>query len=160
MRKSIVKNTYFRREPKYDYMKYWRVVRKYTMIKYDITEPDLELLMFLYSEGLFNYQKFNDYVNIFGWDKQRFARLKEKGFVHMWRDKHRGEYRMYELTRHGRHIITKMYKHLNYEEEISEVPTRNPIFKRKTYSHKVLAMGVSMFNNEVRKRKGLSYEEY
>ena len=73
----------------------------------------------------------------------------------MWRDKTRNEYRLYELTQKARYIMTKMYKHLNYEEEISETPNKNKIFKKTMYSHKVLAMGIEKFNEEVRQRKGL-----
>lgn len=151
---------YVRPQPKYDYMKYYRVIRKYIMIQYDITEPDLEMLMYLYSEKLFNYYKFVEYSNIYGWDRKRFKRLVECGFIHMWRDKTRTEHRLYELTQKARYMITKMYKHLNYEEEISETPNKNLVFKGTRYSHKVLAMGIEKFNEEVRRSKGLRRVEY
>lgn len=146
---------YVRPEPKYDYMKYYRVIRKYIMIQYELSEPDLEMLMYLYSEKLFNYYKFVEYANTYGWDRKRFKRFVDDGFIHMWRDKTRNEYRLYELTQKARYIMTKMYKHLNYEEEISETPNKNKVFKKTMYSHKVLAMGIEKFNEEVRQRKGL-----
>jgi predicted transcriptional regulator len=150
---GIANRKYTRPEPRYDYMKYWRVVRKYTMIKYELSEPDLEMIMFLYSEKLFNYYKFVEYANLYGWDRHRFKRLVDGGFIHLWREKRGGEHRLYELTTKGRRMITQMYKHLNYEEEISEIPGNNPVFKKTMYSHKVLAMGIQQFNEEVRKYK-------
>jgi hypothetical protein len=33
-----------------NYLKYWRVVRYFINAKYGITQPDLEMLIFLYDE--------------------------------------------------------------------------------------------------------------
>jgi hypothetical protein len=146
---------YIRREPKYDYLKYKRIVIKWAILKYDISESDLDMLFFLYSEGLFNYYKFVEYANIFGWDKTRFHRIKEKGYVHIW-DKNyykTGSYNQYELTRKARLMITKIYKVLNGEETVSELPINNPMFRRERFSHKVNAMTLKTMNKEIRERR-------
>jgi len=160
MKKQIHRRSYQRVEPKYDYMKYWRTIRKYIMVRYDLKEPQLEMLMFLYSEHLFTYYKFKEHANLFGLDRHMFKDLKERKFIHMFRDKVGNEHRLYEITLQGRRMITEMYKKLNMEEEISEVPKNNPVFNRLQYSHKVLALAIRKFNEEVRKKKGYKVTEY
>jgi hypothetical protein len=149
--KQIQRN-YTRREPKSDYLKWWRIIRRYTMIRYNLSTADLEMLLYLYSEGLFTYWDFQEYANAFGWDRHRFTRLKEDGWLHCWKEKHRGDHRLYEITRHGRHVCTNMYKMLNYEMEIPESTSKNPIMKKRTYSDKVLVLSIKKFNEEVRKQ--------
>ena len=146
---------YIKREPKYDYLKYKRVVIRWAMLKYDISEADLDMLFFLYSEGLFTYQVYAKYANIFGWDRGRFARIREKGYIHVWDDNYykTGNYNQYELTRKARLMISKIYKVLNGEEEVSELPMNNPMFRRERYSHKVNALTLKDMNREIRARK-------
>lgn len=159
VRKQIIRN-YIRTEPSNDYLKWWRVVRRYTCIKHDITSPDLDIMLYLYSEGLFTYWDFKEYANCFGWDKGRFKRLKDNGWIHCWKEKHRGDHRLYELTRHGRTVCTYMYKMLNYQMEIPESTRRNPVMRKRTFSEKVLAISIKKFNEEVRKRNPGRRVEY
>ena len=51
-------------ERNYDYLKYWKIVRYWALRKYKITNTDLDFLLFLYSEGLFNKAKFDLYDNM------------------------------------------------------------------------------------------------
>lgn len=152
--------TYLRKNPKSDFLKWWRVIRRYTCVRYNLTGPDLDMLLYLYSEGLFDYWTFQEYANCFGWDRGRFARLKENGWVHVWSKKNETEYKMYEVTRHGRHVIGNMYKMLCYDMEIPEHPTNNPLIGSKKYSDKVLAISVKKFNEEVRKQNPTKRIEY
>lgn len=158
--KKQIQRHYIRREPKYDFLKYWRIVRRYTCIRYDLSTADLELLLYLYSQGLFNYSEFEEYSNFFGWDRRRFKRMKNNGWIHCWREKTETEYRLYEITSHGRHVCTNMYKMLNGEVPIPETPQNNPVMKKKVYSEKVLAIGIKKFNEEIRKNNPLKRFDY
>jgi hypothetical protein len=40
-----------------DYLKYWRVIRYYIKNKYGLTQADLDILLFLYSEQYFTKDK-------------------------------------------------------------------------------------------------------
>lgn len=154
----IKSNDYRRYEVDRDYLKWYRIVRRYTEVKYGLSPADLELMLYLYSEDFFNFYKFMEYCNTMGWDRGRFKRLTDDGFIHMWRDKTGSEHRLYELTRKGRHMVTNMYKHLNMEEEIPENATNNPLFKKSArFSEKTLARGIKAFNEDVRKKKKKSY---
>ena len=46
-----------RRIPTHDYLKYWRVIRYWVKAKYGLSTPDLDMLLFLYSEEMFNKGK-------------------------------------------------------------------------------------------------------
>lgn len=157
--KQLQRN-YIRREPKSDFLKWWRVIRRYTCARYDLKSPDLDIILYLYSEGLFDYWTFTKYANCFGWDRHRFTRLKETGWIHQWSKKKDSEYKLYELTRHGRHVCTNLYKMLNYQMEIPEHPTNNPIMKKRTFSEKVLALSIKEFNEEVKKQNPQRRIEY
>ena len=41
-----------------DYLKYWKVIRQYVKVKYELTQSDLDMLLFLYSEKYFDRAKF------------------------------------------------------------------------------------------------------
>ena len=44
-----------------DYLKYWRVVKYYVKAKYGLTQAELEMLLFLKSEGYFDKDKFKEF---------------------------------------------------------------------------------------------------
>ena len=60
---------------KNDFLKYWRVVRYYIKRKYNLTQADLDILLFLYSEGRFTRQVFKAYEGVVNWEPKRFKRL-------------------------------------------------------------------------------------
>ena len=51
-----------------DYLKYWRVIRQFVKVKYNLSQSDLDILLFLYSEKYFDRGKFDEFDNILGWD--------------------------------------------------------------------------------------------
>jgi hypothetical protein len=68
-----------------DYLKYWRVIRQFVKIKYELTQSDLDMLLFLYSEVYFDKDKFGEFDSLLGWDKQRFERLRQLGWIQAFR---------------------------------------------------------------------------
>ena len=48
-----------RTKPDKDYLKYWRVVRYFIKAKYGLSQADLDILLFLYSEKYFSKDKFD-----------------------------------------------------------------------------------------------------
>ena len=81
-----------------DFMKYWRVVRKWAYIKYGLSVPKLEMLLFLYSEGKFSKTQFDEYKQIFSFDTKWFERLREQGYIVKWRNQSNGEKALYCLS--------------------------------------------------------------
>ena len=44
-----------------NYLKYWRVVRFWVKAKHNLNTPELEMMLFLYSEEYFNKTKFKEF---------------------------------------------------------------------------------------------------
>lgn len=145
--KGRKKKIYQPREKKYNYLKYWRVIRYYIKNRYKLSDSELDMLLFLYDEDVFDKEKFNDYATLMSWDKRRFSSMVNKGYIKKWRD--RKEYNrtnLYELTFTSKRIISHLYKKLMQEEIISENPYRNEIFKGSNYMDKMYKKIIKSMN--------------
>lgn len=142
-----------RAEPEHNFMKYYKVIKYWAKRNYNLTEADLEMLFFLHDERLFKTANFEEYNNIFSWDTSRFQRLMRNGMIHVWRKPLGNEARLYELTRTGKRLITRMYQMMLGNEPIPTSPRRNTIFRSKRYSDKVYAMAINKFNDELKESK-------
>ena len=133
-----VRKIYERSEPKNDYLKYWKVVKQWAKVKYNLGTADIEMMLFLYSEGLFNQKQFEEYTEIMSWDKNRFHNLMKDKWIVVWRKRKGKESTLYELGFSGKRMCASIYKKLNMEETVSEDRRLNPIFNPNAdYSKKV-----------------------
>jgi len=141
---------YRQAEYKNDFMKYWRVVRRWLMVKHNLNITDIDMLLFLFSEGYFTVKKFEEYQTLFSWDKKRLKRLIDNGWIHIWRNHGAGKARLYEITPHCRAVIQNMYRKLN-GECISEDMYRNPIFRNEAgYADKMHRNYILKLNESIR----------
>ena len=69
--------------------KYYRLVRKWACKTYDLNDADLELLIYLDCKQRFTRQEFIDGTYTYSWDKQRWERLRSKGWIEVWRHRNR-----------------------------------------------------------------------
>lgn len=142
-----VRINYDRRQPTFDYLKYFRIVRYWVKRAHNLSLPDMEMLLFLYSERLFKRSDFNDYEEIFSWDVKRFERLRQDGWISIWRKSKGSQPALYEVSYKGKRLIVSIYKKLAGEETISEVAQRNPIFKKNSpYTDKVYRRAIKRMN--------------
>ena len=145
-----------RRQPSQDYLKYWRVIRYWVKAKYGLSTPDLEMLLFLYSEDIFNKTEFLKYEEVMSWDVKRFSRLLRDDWIHVWRKRQGKETTLYELTYKAKRIITMVYKKLN-GEEIAESAPSNPLFRHDaSYMDKVYRNMIVEINNFIKQQRHLS----
>jgi hypothetical protein len=129
-----VRKIYERSEPKNDYLKYWKVVKQWAKVKYNLGTADIEMMLFLYSEGLFNQKQFKD------------------KWIVVWRKRKGKESTLYELGFSGKRMCASIYKKLNMEETVSEDRRLNPIFNPNAdYSKKVYRKIIKKMNKEVKK---------
>ena len=148
-----VKRIYERYEPKNDYLKYWKVVKQWAKAKYDLGTADIEMMLFLYSEGLFTQKQFEEYNEIKSWDRIRFHNLKKEKWIIVWRKRKGKEATLYELGFKGKRVCASIYKKLNMEETVSEDRRRNPMFDTNAdYSHKVYRKIIKKMNKEIKKK--------
>lgn len=137
------------REKEHDFLKNWRVVRYYITKQYDISYPELELLLYLYDEGVFTKTDFKEFEECMSWRKGRFEELMDRGLIKKWRDRHREGYaNMYELTQTAKLICNQTYKKLTKEEPISEDKYRNKVFRSDNYMDKIYRRLIKKMNEK------------
>lgn len=148
-----IRKVYDRRQPKSDYLKYWKVVKQWARAKYKLGTADIEMMLFLYSEGLFTKFQFEEFNEIMSWDKNRFHKMLKDKWIIKWRERQGRESTLYELGFSGKKVCASIYKKLNKEETIAEDRKNNPMFERSTeYSNKVYRKMIKKMNDEVKGR--------
>lgn len=136
-----------------DYLKYWRVIRQYIKVKYKLTQSDLDVLLFLNSEGYFNKDKFSEFDNVLSWDVGRFDKLLRDGWIEVFRKRHGKTKGLYTLSYKAKRVVTSIYKKLS-GEEIPTSPSQNPIFlKNVSYSDKRYRNAIIAMNEFIRRQR-------
>jgi hypothetical protein len=140
----------------HDYLKYWRVIRQYTKVRYGLSQADLDVLLFLYSEGYFGKDKFKEFSQLISWEVKRFDRLLRDGWIENFRAGRRGAVKgLYTLTFKSKKMIAGIYNKLS-GEEIPETICNNPMFKKnvrftdKVYRNMIRAMNAETKQNKLR----------
>ena len=136
-----------------DYLKYWRVIRYFIKAKYGLSQADLDVLLFLYSEEYFSKDKFEEFDELLSWNEDRFNRLLRDGWIEVFRKGNRNKKGMYQLSYKTARVIGGIYKKL----EGKEIPTStsfNPMFaKNVSYTDKVYRNFIIQLNKEIRDAK-------
>lgn len=141
------KNIHTTRVKQYNFLKYWRPVKYYIKRKYDITQSELEMMLYLYDTNVFTKEEWNEFASIISWDKNRFKNMMDRGFIRKWRDGQRRVAHLYELTHKAKMICNQTYKKLMQDEHISEDPYQNEMFKGDSYSDKVYRNIIKKMNS-------------
>ena len=142
-----------------DCLKYWKVIRYFIKQKYGLTTADLDMLLFLNSEDIFSRDKFEEYDNLFIWDKNRFNRLLQNGWIEEFgKLRRKKDRKLYSVTFKTQRVINSIYKKLSGEE----IPTSekgNPIFaKNVKFTDKVYKKMIIQMNEAIRQQRRLSLE--
>lgn len=134
--------------------KWYRLVRKWAAKNYKLSEPDFEVLMFLYCERRFTIKEFKRGTYIVSWDTKRWKRFLDDGWVKVWRDanNYTQKYKIYQVTEKTRVMINRVYRILLGEEEIP-VTNRSKFYKNKTYTDKVMNRSIDFMIKEKRNEK-------
>jgi hypothetical protein len=141
------------RNRKYDYMKYYRVIRYFVKAKYNISQPDLDILFFLYSEGYFTIDRFLEFDRLVNWDNKRFKRLRSEGWIENFRKPGGGQKGLYEISHKGKRLIDSIYKKLE-GEELPSTAEHNPLYRKRVKStDKIYKNFIERMNKELREMK-------
>jgi hypothetical protein len=137
----------------HDYLKYWRVIKYFTQVKYKLKAGDLDMLLFLYSEKYFGKQKFNDFNELLPWDVKRFDKLLRDEWISVFRKRQGNKKTLYEISYKGKRMISSIYKKLN-GEEIPMSESGNPMFATNvSYTDKVYRNMIKRMNKEIREQR-------
>lgn len=123
--------------PPNDYLKFWRVIRYYIKAKHGLSQADLDIILFLYSEGYFGQKQFEYFAELVSWEVGRFKRLQKDKWIEHFR-KRRGKSRaLYQLSYKATRVVLDIYRKLNGEEIPTSI-SANPMFlKNVSYNDKV-----------------------
>jgi hypothetical protein len=138
----------------HDYLKYWRVIRQYVKIRYGLSQADLDMLLFLYTESYFGKDKFKEYAQLVSWEVKRFDRLLRDGWIENFRaGGSRRIKALYNLSFKAKKMIASIYAKLS-GEEIPMNATNNPMFKKNVkFSDKVYRNMIIAMNAETKQKK-------
>jgi hypothetical protein len=137
----------------HDYLKYWRVIRQFVKIKYGLTQSDLDILLFLYSEKYFDRGKFEEFDSLLGWDKQRFENLRQADWIIVFRKRMGARKAIYQLSIKSVRMIQSIYRKLS-GEEIPVSSSNNKMFaKNVSYSDKVYRNMIIEMNKIIKQQR-------
>lgn len=138
-----------------NYLKYWRVIRQWVKIKYKLTQSDLDIIFFLYSEDYFDRSKFVEYDKLLGWDKNRFNRLINSGWIQVFRNSmtEGGRRAIYILSPKAKTMVKSVYNKLN-GEEIPVSQSQNKMFARNvSYTDKRYRKMITEMNDLIKQQR-------
>lgn len=138
-----------RRQRNVDFLYGVRVARMFFLKRYDLQQGDFELLCDLHAIGRFRRQDFENGTVTLAWDKGRWKRLMDAGFIIVFRERNQKKemnYKIYKISRSAHDMIEKYYRILLGEEEIPESRRHNPIMREETYTDKRYAAAIKAFN--------------
>ena len=134
-----------------DYMKYWRVIRQFAKVKYELTQSDLDMLFFLYSEKYFDRAKFAEFDTLLDWDINRFESLRQRGWIEVFKMGTRKA--TYKLSIKATRVIQSLYRKLSGEE----IPTSNSFnrmfLKNVSYTDRVYRDMIIKMNEAIKQRR-------
>ncbi len=138
---------------KSDYLKYWRIVRQFIKVKHKLSQSDLDILLFLKSEEYFSKDKFQEFDDLISWEKHRFERLRQEGWIEVFRKRMGKRKALYQLSQKAKRVTTSIYKYLNGKE----IPTSNdgnPMFLRNvSYTDKVYRNFIIKMNAFIKQQR-------
>tara|TARA_R110002012_G_scaffold85883_4_gene213949 strand:- start:3262 stop:3705 length:444 start_codon:yes stop_codon:yes gene_type:complete len=135
---------------KLNILKHYRIIRKWACKNNNLTDADLELLIYFDCLGFFTKQDFKIGTYAYSWNNRRWNDLVKKGWIEVWRKRNRTtqKYNIYKISFRCKQLISKMYKIMLGEEDIPTSKRRNKIMLGRTYIDKVLQTAIDNVNKD------------
>ena len=129
-------------------LKHYRIIRKWACKTNELTDANLELLIYLDAINMFKKDDFKKGTYSFSWDNRRWNRLLKQGWITVWRKRNRTtqKYHIYKVSTKCKQLISRMYRIMLGEEEM---PTKKLDTNNK-YSWKVMAKAITFANKDKR----------
>ena len=131
-------------------MKHYRIIRKWACKNNDLTDSDLELLIYLDCIDLFTIKDFKTGTYTYSWNNRRWNKLIQNNWIVVWRNRNRTtqKYNIYKISFKGKQLISRIYRIMTGEEDIPTSVKRNVIMKGDTYMNKVLQTSIDNVNKD------------
>lgn len=118
-----------------NYLKYWKIAKYWAKKVYNLSEEDLETLLFIYKEEPFNKTTFGVYDNMNVFTTPKLSKFLKKGLITQYRKKTSMHAALYEISSLGSKICTDVYSILEGKKRVPMLDTDT--FKNKVYNHTV-----------------------
>ncbi len=134
-------------------MKYWKVIRQYYKAKFGLNQADLDILLFMYDEGRFGVDRFQEFSRVFSWDRVRFQRMLKDGWFEYFRRHGKNTKALYQMSDKGKLLVADIYRKLD-GDSLPKDAGNNPLLRKRTnYSKKVMRDMVIEMNTANKKRE-------
>ena len=130
--------------------KHYRIIRKWACKNNDLTDADLEVLIYLDCMDLFSKHDFEQGVYSYSWDNRRWNRLIQNGWIVVWRHRNRTtqKYNIYKVSFKCKQLIMRMYRIMLGEDDIPTSARRNKLIKGISYTDKVMTKAIHNVNKD------------
>ena len=131
-------------------LKHYGIIRKWACKNNDLTDADLEVLIYLDCMDLFSKHDFEQGVYSYSWDNRRWNRLIQNGWIVVWRHRNRTtqKYNIYKVSFKCKQLIMRMYRIMLGEDDIPTSARRNKLIKGNSYTDKVLTKAIYNVNKD------------
>jgi len=131
-------------------LKHYRIIRKWACRNNDLTDAEIELLIYLDSIDMFTIDDFKMGSYSYSWNNRRWNKLIQGNWITVWRKRNRTtqKYNIYKVSFKGKQLIKRIYRIMLGEEDIPTSEKRNSIMKGKTYMDKVLQTSIHNVNTD------------
>jgi len=131
-------------------LKHYRIIRKWACRNNDLTDAEIELLIYLDCKDMFTKHDFEIGTYSYSWNNRRWNKLLQKGWTTVWRYNNRTtqKYNIYKVSFKCKQLINRMYRIMLGLEDIPLSERRNSIMKGKTYMDKVLIKSIENVNKD------------
>lgn len=135
---------------KMNLLKHYRIIRKWACRNNDLTDAEIELLLYLDCIDMFTIDDFKMGSYSFSWNNRRWNKLIQKDWITVWRKRNRTtqKYNIYKVSFKGKQLIKRIYRIMIGDEDIPTSERRNSIMQGKTYMDKVLQTSVYNVNRD------------
>jgi len=131
-------------------MKHYRIIRKWACKNNDLTDAELELLIYLDCIDLFTKKDFEAGVYTFSWNNRRWSKLLQNDWIKVWRHRNRTtqKYNIYTLSFKGKQLISRMYRIMLGLDDIPTSERRNKPIAGNSYTDKVMTKAIYNINQD------------
>ena len=131
-------------------LKHYRIIRKWVCRNNDLTDAEIELLIYLDCIDMFTIDDFKMGSYSFSWNNRRWNKLIQNDWIVVWRKRNRTtqKYNIYKVSFKGKQLIRRVYRIMTGEDDIPTSERRNSIMQGKTYMDKVLQTSVYNVNRD------------
>jgi len=131
-------------------LKHYRIIRKWACKNNDLTDAELELIIYLDCIGLFTKKDFEEGVYTFSWNNRRWNKLIQNDWIIVWRNRNRTtqKYNIYKISFKGKQLISRIYRIMLGLDDIPMSERRNKLVAGETYTDKVMYRAMYNVNKD------------